>query len=292
MDHLMDIIVVNNSLLLIDYLKNKEYVVKKNKALFFHTLLTAPSSHEIFFTLNSYNLLKSAQIGHPYSLVYSYAHYIDYRDEQAVQLQEENVIAKKTDYEESQESNYTNMSHYFLNPIIYKNQLSWLDKIGALLYFTCGVKCAAKFHDTDHIKKFIPSNGARYPFKATIAVNTAQHVPIASATYYYDMRNHGLIKLCDDLPDRMAPNTLEIIYRADVARIMARYPNGVAYRDLVLDFGHLLATLKMCIQHYKLECFSLHEDNCQNILNDNNIMNLPFLQLTLKMSDDNNSRRP
>ena len=61
---------------------------------------------------------------------------------------------------------------------------------------------------------------------------------------------------------------------------MSRYPNGIAYQDLLFDLGHLVATLKQCFAHYKISYI------LKTVINDNpalNLMELELLSIDLKI---------
>lgn len=262
----MDIVLVNGNLVIVDYLNAKETLICKKKGLFLKVFSEKKGKvyKELALKLNLYSLLRDKIIGHPYSLIYSSKSYVDYRDINTVSKLEEKVSKNSSLYEEYRGHEQT--SFYFLNPIIYKKSLTALDKIGALLYFTSAVKCSATFHEFPHVKKFIPSNGARYPFKPVILVHDESVVPLKTGIYKYDMRSHALIRLGNYIQESTSNSVLSIIYCADVTRVMNRYPAGISYRDLLFDYGHLLDTLKKCTKHYGiLDFLTLKCDNDNNI---------------------------
>lgn len=96
------------------------------------------------------------------------------------------------------------------------------------------------------------------------------------------MRTHGLVHLRNKVLTSLPDGTFQINYFADMSRVMIRYPNGIAYRDLILDYGHLLATLKKCLIYYKIDLFSIRETGAESEpLTALDLINLPFLQVQI-----------
>lgn len=87
----MHYLVVNNSFVVIDYLRNKEFYIQKNQLLFLEYLF----KKKIIFSLKPYSILLNRVIAHFYSLVYSSSHFVDYRSDQQVKFLEENFSKKR-----------------------------------------------------------------------------------------------------------------------------------------------------------------------------------------------------
>jgi hypothetical protein len=278
----MDTVIANGSLLIVDYLRLKEFSVAKNKGSFLRTMWekNSPIYTKIIFKLNYYSLLKENFIPHSYLLSYSSNYFINYRNDNAVKELEAETDKKYISYEECQAKERVN--RYFLNPILYKKSLSLADKLAALLYFTVGVKCIARFNKLPHLKKFIPSNGARYPFKTIIYVNDENIFNLKAGVYKYDMKSHALVETTKHPTTFTPKNNLSIIYSADITRVVNRYPNAIYYKDLLFDYGHLVSILRSCIRHYNIGKYSTITDYVYEdftLTKENQLLDLPFLQI-------------
>lgn len=278
----MDAILENGNLLLVDYIKLKEFSINQNKGLFLKTLWEDNSSFykTIAFKLNYYSILKKNIFSHPYSLCYSSSYFVDYRNNIEVSNLEAEADKKYIEFEECNPNK--SAIYYFLNPILYKSFLGRLDKVAALLYFTAGVKSSARFNKLPHIKKFIPSNGARYPFKILIFIKNENIAPLKVGIYEYDMKSHALVKKTNEFPMEDSKSSISIIYFADITRVINRYPSSIFYRDLLFDYGHLIGILRNCVKHYGIgEFLKITEfiDNDFEIKKEKNLLELPFLQL-------------
>jgi len=142
-------------LLLILFFRNYQQDTPPN--LFFHT----PDSSitlKSFFTnreqfskaiqrrLGGKSTTHRKEIGHKFSLLYSEKRYVNYADLQAVTEVEDKATARHEIYKETFSSDEIIGDYYFLNPILFKNKLAKEDLLGAILYFSSGIKCSAKFN--------------------------------------------------------------------------------------------------------------------------------------------------
>lgn len=74
---------------------------------------------------------------------------------------------------------------------------------------------------------------------------------------------------------------IRIVFHGMVERIMSRYPNGIAYQDLLFDLGHLIAILKTCLSYYGIS-YTLRT----SVSSDSkfNLMELEILTIDIKLS--------
>lgn len=275
----MDILLVNDKLLVLDYERDKEYVVEKNSGTFIKSFFTNGEqfSKAIQRRLGERSITHRKKIGHKFSLLYSEKRYVNYFDLQAVTEVEDKATARHEIYKETFSSHEIIGDYYFLNPILFKNKLAKEDLLGAILYFSSGIKCSAKFNSQSHIKKFIPSNGARYPFFPVIYINNGGN--ITPGVYKYHPYLHSLIRFKDNQHSK--DFDIRIIFKGTVERVMSRYPNGVAYQDLLFDLGHLITTLKMCFSHYGIS-YTLRTSIDAN--SEVNLMDLELLTIDLRIN--------
>lgn len=275
----MDILLVNDKLSVLDYEQDKEYVVKKNLGEFIRSFFTGKEqfSKAIQLRLGGKSTTHRKKIGHKFSLLYSEKRYVNYTNLQAVTKVEEKATARHEIYKEAFLSNEAIGDYYFLNPILFKKNLTNEDLLGAILYFSSGIKCSAKFNSQPHIKKFVPSNGARYPFFPIIYINNSGN--IAPGVYKYHSYLHSLIRM--EGKQNSKNFDIRIVFNGNVERVMSRYPNGVAYQDLLFDLGHLIATLKKCFSHYGIS-YNLHTSINTN--SELNLMELELLTIDLKLN--------
>ena len=275
----MDILLVNDKLLIVYYERDKEYEVEKNLGTFIKSFFTQGEkfSKAIQQRLKAKSTTHRKEIGHKFSLLYSEKRYVNYTNLQAVAEVEEKATSRHEIYKETFSSNEIIGDFYFLNPILFKNNLKNEDLLGAILYFSSGIKCSAKFNAQPHIKKFIPSNGARYPFFPIIYINNWGN--IIPGTYKYHPYLHSLIRITDKPHSK--DFDIRIVFKGTVERVMSRYPNGVAYQDLLFDLGHLITTLKMCFSHYGIS-YTLRTSMDAN--SEVNLMDLELLTVDLRIN--------
>lgn len=274
----MDILIIKDKLVIIDYINDKEFIVKQNIGTFIKSYFDPQSTLFKSISLKFYDNYSGYKksIGHYFSYVYSADKYVNYKDSERVKQIEQKATIRHELYKETLFDNNIFCDYYFLNPLIFKNSLRQEHLLGAILYFSTGIKCSASFNNQPHIKKFIPSNGARYPFIPIILINKCGN--IASGEYQYHTFLHSLIRRGDCVDDK--DFQVRIIFKGVVERVMSRYPNGVAYRDLLFDLGHLIATLKKCLSHYKIK-YIMNIDS--NNLDEINLMELEFLSIDLEL---------
>jgi hypothetical protein len=249
----MDLLFINDELIVVDYFKSREFKIKLKRGSFIRNLYDKKGTLRNWTASAQSPKLGTERdsVGHKFSLVYSHKKYINYGDSVAVEKSEARSSLRETVYPEVTEDCSKTCDYYFLNPILFKRTLQPIDRLGALLYFTSAVKSPAKFKDNPHIKKFIPSNGARYPF--TPLIHVGEDSLFKQGIYSYSPRIHALVH--DKSADKIEKleRGMKITFRAVVERVMARYPHSIAYLDLLFDLGHLLETLKGCLRHYELE---------------------------------------
>ena len=193
----MDILIINDKLMILDYEHDKEYLVEKNIGTFIKSFLAEEGqfSEAIKLRLGGKQTNHRKIIGHKFSLLYSSKRYVNYANAEAVAQIEEKATARHEIYKEALLNDAEGGDFYFLNPIIFKKNLRKEDLLGAVLYFSSGIKCSAQFNSEPHIKKFIPSNGARYPFFPVIYINNCEG--ITPGVYKYHSWLHSLIRLDD-----------------------------------------------------------------------------------------------
>lgn len=128
-------------------------------------------------------------------------------------------------------------------------------ELSQLLYYTFGEIGSMRLHVLGKsLLKTSPSGGARHPAEAYVIACGGTFVP--RGTYHYSVRRHALERLStrewNDLQAIFFQLThhkgfepaMVIIITSLVERSMWRYRESRSMRVLLLDVGHLLATLK------------------------------------------------
>ncbi|MBG0807920.1 SagB/ThcOx family dehydrogenase [Methylosinus sp. H3A] len=134
-----------------------------------------------------------------------------------------------------------------------------LDKINFLI--NCSVAQTGTVNmlvTGEHIRKPVPSGGARHPVEVYIVVND-DDLDIERGVYHYNVQHHRLdildlkrsaveqlFSLCCILPRaRKALKGIGVILTCRFARSMHRYHEPRSYRVMHFDVGHILANLSI-----------------------------------------------
>lgn len=167
-----------------------------------------------------------------------------------------------------------------------KNKLIKLDHIllSRLLYYAFGqIGVRAMKVTGNHVRKTVPSGGARHPIEAYLII---LDVPkLDSGIYHYNVKDHALtliksINYTDAqeiikrnlLLDNNRPGfdfKIAIIYSCMFSRSMFRYRESRSYRVMQFDIGHLTQNLSFLSKAYGLNlysAYSCHEKELENML--------------------------
>lgn len=173
-----------------------------------------------------------------------------------------------------------------LSNLFCQKQGDALDKsmLARLLYYAFGEVGKRHMRVTgQHVRKTVPSGGARHPIEAYLII---KDVPdIDAGIYHYNVKDHALTS-CLSLSSESAHQvirekillddnrpgfdfSLAILYSCVFARSMFRYRESRSYRVMHYDMGHLTQNLTFLAKGYGLNLYcgySCHEKPLEKMI--------------------------
>lgn len=165
-----------------------------------------------------------------------------------------------------------------------KQSIMTIELLSRLLYFNFGEIGPRYMRITGkHIKKTVPSGGARHPFECYLILVDVQD--IACGIYHYNVKQHVLThlhSLNQDqsqsvikkhlLLDENRPGfnmRVAMVYSCVFRRSMFRYRESRSYRVMQYDLGHLTQNLTLLAKSYHLNVYSgysCHEKEIEQLI--------------------------
>lgn len=141
----------------------------------------------------------------------------------------------------------------------------------------------------EHIRKTVPSGGARHPIEAYFIIS---NIPgLNAGIYHYNVKNHALTLLkilekeeANDVIQKNIlldanrpgfPYSLAIVYSCVFERSMFRYRESRSYRVMHYDMGHITQNLSSLAKAYGLNLYcgySCHENEIENLIGLDSLM--------------------
>ncbi len=146
-----------------------------------------------------------------------------------------------------------------------------LEELSTLLYYSTGIK--PQKNETDSIRRFYPSGGARYPLEIYLAIQKAD--TINPGLYHYNVKYHLLENLSSENEDmELLKEGLLYPWSRDAAvfffitavwdRNFIKYKDR-GYRIVLMETGHLAQNLSLICAALKINCCNSVGFNNQRI---------------------------
>lgn len=125
------------------------------------------------------------------------------------------------------------------------------ERFGSFLFSFMGTMRVGSFLGVlPVLLKTVPSNGARHPFELFVSVGDGLALP--RGLWHYDTLRHRLLALPAETPyAAVAPaSTVNLSFFVDYERVQWRYRESWDMHEILHDFGHLQANLKLAAPGY------------------------------------------
>jgi len=164
-----------------------------------------------------------------------------------------------------------------------KRQSLSLDHLNFLINMTFAQTDQVSMYATGtHVRKAVPSGGARHPTEAYLLVNDGV-TDVEPGCYHYNAKFHRLDRLAVTAAHtkkairaatlvpraREFPVAVPFLHSCIFERSMFRYREARSYRVINLDLGHIHANQALCARMLGLaynECYSVAENELEAIL--------------------------
>lgn len=139
-------------------------------------------------------------------------------------------------------------------------RVSTIEKLSALLFWPFGVQRGASFLEVlPTFLKSVPSKGCRHPFDAFVV--SRQSGVLDDGGYYYDPEHHCLHPVHN--PENLdSEKGLFLAVFCSFERVQWRYRQSWAYKDLYLDLGHIVETLRLVANETEVDLVETEPAHC------------------------------
>jgi SagB-type dehydrogenase family enzyme len=165
-----------------------------------------------------------------------------------------------------------------------------ISTLSRLLYYAFGQIGTRNMRVTgEHIRKTIPSGGARHPIEAYLIISDIPDISVG--IYHYNVKEHALT-LVQSLQKEEAKKIIQnnilldenrpgfsycmaIVYSCVFERSMFRYREARSYRVMHYDMGHITQNLSFLARAYGLNLYcgySCNEKEIENIIGLDNLL--------------------